>query len=237
MEPAFVNYDCTTFTKRKSCDTSSVAGKPLKRRFLDGKFGPYAVADARATVMVMPVHDPNPVDISSRKTLDPSGKPLRTRRFGVMELDDCYVTANGNAAKNLPAGLTCVRLCEWDDHPCGLFIDMDESHIKQHMWFWHGHGVDKKKKKNFCRFDHCSVTEPMEYLVRHIETIHFDSSFKCPYCPDVLSRADALKRHLEKKCKGLIAWKNHAQNGGYEFRPREIIPLFKGYIVPATSAT
>ncbi|KIK31925.1 hypothetical protein CY34DRAFT_19442 [Suillus luteus UH-Slu-Lm8-n1] len=99
---------CTTSAKRKFChtiqfdNTSSIPQKQHKRRHLkaenntqgrdedntQGKFGPYTRADADATVMVMPIHDPNPVDISSRKILDPSGELLWTRRYGVMELDE-----------------------------------------------------------------------------------------------------------------------------------------------------
>ncbi|KAG1866796.1 hypothetical protein F4604DRAFT_1682638 [Suillus subluteus] len=63
----------------KAFSSSSVAPTTRKRRrqndkdsvIKQGKFGPYTLADASATVMVMPVHDPKPVDISSRRTHDP----------------------------------------------------------------------------------------------------------------------------------------------------------------------
>ncbi|KAG1734546.1 hypothetical protein EDD22DRAFT_925578, partial [Suillus occidentalis] len=264
------SQNCTTSTKRKSChttqfgNTSSIPKKKPKRRHLNdeddtqgkgknnakgkgkekdntqGKFGPYTRVDDHATVMVMPTHDPNPVDISSRKILDPSGEPLRTRRYGVMELDDCsYVAGNGNTAKNLSRGLTCVRLCEWDDHPCGLFIEMDQYHIEQHMLYWHGVDARLNKKEIPCKYADCSASaQTMQYLGRHIETVHFDTRCQCPYCMKVLSRNDAVRRHLnENKCEEFIALTNYAQIGGYNFYPRELIPVFKGYIVPTTSVT
>ncbi|KIK33537.1 hypothetical protein CY34DRAFT_18306 [Suillus luteus UH-Slu-Lm8-n1] len=261
---------CTTSTKRKSChttqfdDTSSIPKKQHKRRRPNaeentqgkgknakgkgkekentrGKFGPYTRADVNATAMAMPSHDPNPVDISSRKILDPSGEPLWTRRYGVMELDDCsYVAGNGNAAKNLSKGLTCVRLCEWDDHPCGLFIEMDQHHIERYMLYWHGVDVRMNKKEEIpCQHADCSAAaQAMQYLGRHIETVHFNSCCQCPYCKKVLARNDAVRRHLnENKCEKFIALMNQAQIGGNDFHPRELIPVFKGYIVPTTSAT
>ncbi|KIK36696.1 hypothetical protein CY34DRAFT_811065 [Suillus luteus UH-Slu-Lm8-n1] len=260
---------CRTSAKRKSChttqfdNTSSIPQKQHKRRRLkaggtthgkgkkktqgkdednaQGKFGPYTRADADATVMIMPTHDPNPVDISSRKILDPSGELLRTRRYGVMELDDSsYVAGNGNAAKNLPPGLTCVRLCEWGDQPCGLFIDMDRYHIEQHMLYWHGFDARSDKKAKIpCQYADCSTaSQTLQYLGRHIETVHFDTCCQCPYCMEVWARNDAVRRHLnENKCEGFIALTNQAQIGGYKLHPRELIPVFKGYIVPTTSAT
>ncbi|KAG1842025.1 hypothetical protein DFJ58DRAFT_844817 [Suillus subalutaceus] len=72
-----------------------------------GKFGPYTLADASATIMVMPVHDPKPVDISSRRTHDPHGNPLRTRRFGVMELDDSYPSMSDNVTTEPSSELIC----------------------------------------------------------------------------------------------------------------------------------
>jgi hypothetical protein len=186
----------------------------------------------------MPAHDPNSVDISSRKIHDPTGESLWTRRYGVMELDDCsYVAGNGYTPKNLSPGLTRVRLCEWGDHPCGLFIEMDQYHIEQHMLFWHGVNARLNKKEIPCQYADCSASQKIQYLGRHIETVHFDTHWQCPYCMVVLSRIDAVQRHLKDKCRTLIAWRNHAQNGGYNFHPRELIPLFKGYIVPTTSAT
>jgi hypothetical protein len=189
--------------------------------------------------MVMPVDDPNPVDISSRKILDPSGESLRTRRYGVMELDDCsYVAGNGYVAKNLSPGLTRVRLCEWGDNPCGLFIEMDQYHVDQHMLYWHGVDARTNLKEIPCQYADCSAAaQKIQYLGRHIETVHFDTRWQCPYCMIVRSRIDAVRQHMKDKCKTLTALRNQAQNGGNNFHPRELIPLFKGYIVPTTSAT
>ncbi|KIK33747.1 hypothetical protein CY34DRAFT_18176 [Suillus luteus UH-Slu-Lm8-n1] len=245
------SQNCTTSTKRKSChttkfgNTSSIPKKKPKCRSLkgndntQGKFGPYTLADVQATVMVMPVDDPNPVDISSRKILDPSGESLRTRRYGVMELDDCsYVAGNGYVAKNLPPGLTRVRLCEWDDNPCGLFIEMDQYHIDQHMLYWHGVDARTNLKAIPCQYADCSAAaQKIQYLGRHIETVHFDTCWQCPYCMIVRSRIDVVRQHMKDKCKTLIALRNQAQNGGNDVHSRELIPLFKGYIVPTTSAT
>jgi hypothetical protein len=156
-----------------------------------------------------------------------------------MELDDCsYVAGNGNAAKHLSPGLTCVRLCEWGDQPCGLFIDMDQYHIDQHMLYWHGVDERLNKKVIPCQYANCSAAaQKLQHLGRHIETVHFDTHCQCPYCMIERARSDTVRQHLNlDKCKDFIALRNHAQNGGYTFHPRELIQVFKGYIVPTTSA-
>ncbi|KAG1780101.1 hypothetical protein EV702DRAFT_1084738 [Suillus placidus] len=208
---------------------------PTENGSMPGKYSPYTLANASAAVMVMPVHDPKPVDISKRKTLDPHGNPLRTRRFGVMELDDSYPSTPDNLMnlKGLSPELTCVRSCDWTDQPCGLFIEMDKTSIDGHLWYWHGL---KTKTATPCQFEGCEDTEDMKYWGRHIEGVHFETSYQCPYCNKHLSRDDALRRHL-KGCTPFADIKEHAQRGGHEFCAQAITKLVQGYIVPAASAT
>ncbi|KAG1847469.1 hypothetical protein C8R48DRAFT_417110 [Suillus tomentosus] len=199
-----------------------------------GKFGLYTLADASATIMTMPVHDPKPVDIRSRRTHDPNGNPLRTRRFGVMELDDTYPEESGNASDYSPQ-LTCVRSCAWIDQPCGLFIEVDKIRIDDHLWFWHGVEPTRTTPSS-CRFKGCPDTETMKFLSRHIEGIHFSASYRCPYCKKLSSRTDSLTRH-QKGCKPLLASRAHAEHGKYDFRLQEMVRSVSGYIVPAKNAT
>ncbi|KAG1781637.1 hypothetical protein EV702DRAFT_1072299, partial [Suillus placidus] len=180
---------------------------PTENGSMPGKYGPYTLANASAAVMAMPVHDPKPVDISKRKTLDPHGNPLRTRRFGVMELDDSYPSTPDNLMnlKGLSPELTCVRSCDWTDQPCGLFIEMDKTSIDGHLWYWHG----LKTTATPCQFEGCEDTEDMKYWGRHIEGVHFETSYQCPYCNKHFSRDDALRRHL-KGCKPFAASQERA---------------------------
>ncbi|KAG1842045.1 hypothetical protein DFJ58DRAFT_807215 [Suillus subalutaceus] len=183
--------------------------------------------------MVMPVHDPKPVDISSRRTHDPHGNPLRTRRFGVMELDDSYPNASDNVTKEPSSELICVRSCDWTDQPCGLFVDMDKIRFEDHLWYWHGIEL---KKCTPCHFEDCSDVGVRTHLSRHIEGAHFEISYQCPYCKRLLTRTDSLGRH-QKGCKPLLASRAHAEHGGYDFCLQELIKLVYGYIVPAKNAT
>ncbi|KAG2054871.1 hypothetical protein BDR06DRAFT_362775 [Suillus hirtellus] len=233
--------------KRKTPQTandlsSSVAPLMCKRRrqnasddYKSGKFGPYTLADTSATIMTMPVHDPKPVDISSRRTHGPNGNPLRTRRFGVMELDDTCPDASGNVFDYHSPQLTCVRSCDWTDQPCGLFIEVDKISIEDHLWFWHGVET-KRTTPSPCRFEGCPDAETMTFLSRHIEGVHFAASYQCPYCKKLWSRTDSVTRH-QKGCKPLLASRAHAEHGKYEFRLQEMIKSFSGYIVPASNAT
>ncbi|KAG2109060.1 uncharacterized protein F5147DRAFT_799130 [Suillus discolor] len=251
VEPTSFVLDWTASTKprkRKTRQTSnledglssSVPPTTRKRRrpnvaddYRPGKFGPYMLADASATIMTMPVHDPKPVNISSRRTHDPNGNSLRTRRFGAMELDDTYPDASGNVHDHHWPQLTCVRSCDWTDQPCGLFIEVDKIRIEDHLWFWHG---VEAKKPTPCQFEGCPDAGPMMYLSRHIEGVHFATSYRCAYCKKLSSRTDSLARH-QKGCKQLLASRAHAEHWKYEFSLQAMIKSISGYIVPAKNAT
>ncbi|KAG2058615.1 hypothetical protein BDR06DRAFT_968604 [Suillus hirtellus] len=198
-----------------------------------GKFGPYMLADASATVMAMPFHDPKPVDISSRRTHDPNGNLLRTRRFGAMELDDHYPDGSGNVTKDSSPELTCVRSCDWTDQPCGLFIEVNKARIEDHLWFWHG---VEARKETPCKFEDCSDPQAMQKLGRHIDGVHFATSYRCPYCQKLSSRTDAAARH-QKTCKALLNSRAHAEHWKYAFCPQAMIKSVSGYIVPAKNTT
>ncbi|KAG1775824.1 hypothetical protein EV702DRAFT_1199042 [Suillus placidus] len=91
--------------------SSSLALPPTtsKRRHIDnekigeGTFSAYTSANASATVMPVPHFNPKPVDISGRRTHDDNSEVLRTRKYGVMELDDSY----SNWPCQYYAGITC----------------------------------------------------------------------------------------------------------------------------------
>ncbi|KAG2357416.1 hypothetical protein BDR07DRAFT_1380146 [Suillus spraguei] len=226
-----------TFIYEDGSLSSSPAPTTRKRRCLDdeedeireGKFGAYRLADANAVVMAVPVHDPQPVDISSRRTHDAHGNLLRTRRFGAMELDDSYSKRSVNITNELPAGMTCVQACSWTDQPCGLFVEMHKVRVANHLWHWHG---VKPKTTAPCKFEGCSNTEVMCNLVRHIEVVHYTTSFECTYCGKRCSRSDSLDRH-QQKCDPLLASKARAKKGGRKSGPKDQKKLVYGYIVPA----
>lgn len=220
--------------------TSSIPLKPKKkkpRRHDDigsGKFGPYALLDASATVMPMPVHDPQPFDVSFRRTLDPDGKPLQTRRYGVIELDNSLPRGSDNVTEHHSSGPICVRMCDWDDdQPCGLFIETERTRIEDHLWYWHG---VKLKDKTACRIKDCTEVKPMQYLGRHIETVHFKTGSRCFYCNKLCARGDSLKRHLNG-CQVLSDSRERAMQAGHDFYCKEGIKSVYGYIVPAKNAT
>lgn len=219
--------------------TSSIAQKPKKKKprrgndIGSGKFGPYTLLDASATVMPMPVHDPQPFDISFRRTLDPDGKPLQTRRFGVIELDDSYPHGSDNVTEHHSSGPICVRLCDWDDQPCGLYIEMERTRIEDHLWYWHGVTMEDD---TVCRFKDCTELKPMQCLGRHIQTVHFKTACRCSYCNLLCARSDSLFRH-HKVCQILSDSRERAMQAGHDFYPEEGIKLVYGYIVPAKNAT
>ncbi|KAG2148174.1 uncharacterized protein EDB93DRAFT_1328312 [Suillus bovinus] len=220
--------------------SSSIAPTSRKRKRRNitddcksGNFGPYMSADASATVMVMPVHDPMPVDISSRRTHDPDGNPLQTSRFGVMEVDNHCADGSDKVTKDLSPELTCVRSCDWTDQPCGLFVEVNKTRIEEHLWFWHG--VKVKNSKSACQFGDCSDTQEIKNLGRHIEGVHFNMSYQCPYCNKPASRTDVVTRH-QKECKVLFDKRAHAEREQYEFCPQPITKMVSGYIVPAKNA-
>lgn len=218
----------------------SLAPTTRKRRCLDddgdeikeGKFGIYRLADASAVVMAMPIHDPQPVDISNRRTHDARGNLLRTRRFGAMELDDSHPTRSVKITNELPAGMTCVRACGWTDQPCGLFVEMNKFRVADHLLRWHD---VKSKDAAPCKFDGCSKPGAIINLARHIEGVHYTTSYECPYCGRRWSRSDALSRH-QKQCEPVLASKARAKKGGRKFNLHRK-KLVYGYIVPTSNAT
>ncbi|KAG1795692.1 uncharacterized protein HD556DRAFT_1235368 [Suillus plorans] len=149
-----------------------------------------------------------------------------------MELDDTYPDASGNVPAHHSPQLTCVRSCDWTDQPCGLFIEVDKIRIEDHLWFWHG---IEAKKATPCRFEGCPDAGTMMYLSRHIEGVHFATSYRCPYCKKLSSRTDSLARH-QKGCKPLLASRAHAEHEKYVFYPQAMIKSVSGYIVPAKDA-
>ncbi|KAG1862514.1 hypothetical protein DFJ58DRAFT_231337 [Suillus subalutaceus] len=221
--------------------SSSLAPPTRKRRCLDddkdeireGKFGVYRLADASAVVMAVPVHDPKPVDVSRRRTHDACSNLLRTRSFGAMELDDSYPNRSVKITNELPAEMTCVRACGWTDQPCGLFVEMNKARIAHHLLHWHG---VKSKDTAPCKFEDCWKSEAIINLGRHIEGIHYATSFECPYCGKRWSRADSLDRH-QGQCTPLLASKDRATKGNCQFNLRDPKKLVYGYIVPARNAT
>jgi hypothetical protein len=64
-------------------------------------------------VMPMPIHDPQPVDISKRRANDYNGNPLRTRRFGVMGLEDSYHHASNDVTVDLRTPVRLDRPAMW----------------------------------------------------------------------------------------------------------------------------
>lgn len=228
-----------TFIYEDGSLSSPPAPTTRKRRCLDededeireGKFGVYRLADASAIVMAVPVHDPQPVDISSRRTHDARGNLLRTRRFRVMELDDSYSKRSVKITNELPAGVSCVQACSWTDQPCGLFVEMHKIRVANHLWHWHG---VKPKTTAPCKFEGCSDTEAMFTLVRHIEVVHYTASFECTYCGQRCSRSDSLDRH-QRRCDPLLASKARAK-GGRKFSPKVQKKLIYEYIAPAHDA-
>jgi hypothetical protein len=224
----------------ESEETSSGSFLPQrKRRCLDdsedeikeGKFGAYTLANASSVVMAMPVHDPKPVDISNRRTHDAFGNPLRTRRFGAMELDDSYSKRSVKIANGLPAEMTVVRACGWGDKPCGLFLEMNKSRVAYHLFLWHGVKLGGKAP---CKFEDCS-TSAMVNLGRHIEGVHYTTVLECPCCGKRISRSDSLERH-HKTCKPFLVCKASAKKGRRQFNPKDPKKLVYGYIVPARNA-
>ncbi|KAG1750768.1 hypothetical protein EDB19DRAFT_1350261 [Suillus lakei] len=215
---------------------SSLVQKPRKRRRPDdkeikeGKFGVYSLADASAIVMARPVHDPKPFD-GERRTHDASGNVLRTRTFGVMELDDSYPDTSVAITRDLPTDLTCVRSCDWTDQPCGLFVEMNMARIEDHLFHWHG---VKLKTKTPCEVEGCKDPDPMVNLGRHIEGIHYATTYQCPYCEKLLSRPDSLKRHV---CPPLTVSMTTVEGEGRVFHPLDAKKMVYGYIVPAREAT
>jgi len=234
-------------SKRKASDdngtvdagpSSLPAGtEPRKRRRVGnaeveiGKFGAYAKADANATAMPEPLIDHYAVDTSSRRAYDPDHNVLRTRKYGVMEIDDSYGNRSASVCKELPAHLTCVRACEWSDEPCGLFIEVCKDRISKHLSKWHGVGGDEHANvPSGCSFPGCSHTTAINNLGRHIETVHYATSWQCPYCRKPLSRSDAAKRHGITCDRFKRAVRQAAQAGHKIQTARKLV---SGYIIPA----
>jgi hypothetical protein len=190
------------------------------------KFGAYAVADANATAMPKPLVDHDPVDVSRRTVYDADGKLLRTRHYGVMEIDDSYGNRSATVSKELPEDLTCVRPCEWSDRPCGLYIEMCKDRISNHLFNWHRISANAKAP---CNFQGCTDTSAMNNLGRHIETVHYATSWQCQYCRKLLSRSDAAARH-RKTCEFFKHAEQQAAHTGHTIQSAR--KVLTGYIVP-----
>ncbi|KAG2123914.1 hypothetical protein BD769DRAFT_1313004, partial [Suillus cothurnatus] len=89
-----------------------------------------------------------------------------------------------------------VRACDWTDQPCGLFVEMNKARVVDHLLHWHG---VKPRSLTACKFEGCSEPHAICNLGRHIEGIHYTTSYECPYCDKRWSRFDSLDRH-QKKC-------------------------------------
>ncbi|KAG1818730.1 uncharacterized protein BJ212DRAFT_106638 [Suillus subaureus] len=237
LEPfSFVPYDTAVPSKRKLTEAGKKVGtrnsgarKRRRARSTKGVFGQYVLADANATVMVKPLIDHRPVDISGRRTHDAEGEVLRTRKYGVMEIDDPHRARSATVAKDLPAGLTCVRACEWTDQPCGLYVEMSKERVKGHLLQWHGVSADLMAP---CKFKGCSDRSSMQSLGRHVTTVHYATSSKCDYCGEDFSRSDSATRH-HRACDSIMS---AAESEGDMFKLRPPKTILHGYIVPARNA-
>ncbi|KAG1889085.1 uncharacterized protein F5891DRAFT_934057, partial [Suillus fuscotomentosus] len=85
-----------------------------------------------------------------------------------------------------------VRACGWTNQPCGLFVEMDQARIAYHLLHWHG---VQPTDTAVCKFEDCSRSEAMLSLGRHIESVHYTTSYECPYCGGRHSRSDSSYRH------------------------------------------
>ncbi|KAG1720938.1 hypothetical protein EDB19DRAFT_537465 [Suillus lakei] len=144
-----------------------------------GMSGKYALADASATVMAEPPTDHLPVCISGRRTHDAEGNALRTRKYGRMKIDDSFCGQSATLAKNLCAGLTCVWACEWTEQPCGLYVEMSKTQVKDHLLHWHGVHDSSIAP---CKFEGCSYLSPMKNVSRHITMVHYSVTSACDHC-------------------------------------------------------
>ncbi|KAG0705351.1 hypothetical protein DFH29DRAFT_1077739 [Suillus ampliporus] len=181
--------------------------------------------------MPTPLVDSDPVDVSARRTCDDEGNVLRTRKYGVMELNDSYSSRSITITKDLPAGLTCVRLCDWADQSCGFYIEISRDRITNHLDNWHGIGAHYKVA---CKFEGCTDTSEMGNIDCHIETVHYSTSYQCVYCDLLGSRSDAMTRH-QKTCTPFESAKLQAARATHR-STRKTRKVFTGYIVPARDA-
>ncbi|KAG2337409.1 hypothetical protein BDR05DRAFT_774507 [Suillus weaverae] len=219
-----------TFGEVEIADASSSGARKRRHRRVrstEGMFGEYALADASATIMVKPLVDHHPVDISSRRTYDAAGEALQTRKYGVMEIDGSNCGRSATVAKDLPAGLTCVRACEWTDQPCGLYVEINKKCVTDHLFYRHGVHPHTKAR---CKFKGCP--ESVESLGRHVTTVHYTASSKCDYCGEEFSRSDAVTRH-QRRCKSV---QSARESAGDTFKLQPPKTIIHGYIVPARDA-
>ena len=199
----------TSVSKRRRVESTSISSE-------GNEFGAYAQVDANATVMPKPLSDHHPVDICD---VDGAGAGrLRTRKYGAMEIDDSYGNRSARISKELPNHLTCVRACQWTDNPCGLYIEVCKDRISDHLLKWHGVPQDVQTP---CEFQGCDG-KSLKTMGRHIETVHFGTSWQCSSCHKALSRSDAVTRH-RKTCEG-------ARAGHSTVTARKVV---SGYIIPA----
>lgn len=232
---SFVPYDVASLKppKRKTSGAAKTAdakrsgvSKRKRMKRTKGLFGKYTLADAKATMMVKPlINHQQPVDISSRKTHDPKGNVLKTRHYGVMEIDDSSRGRSAPVATDLPAGLMCVRECGWMDRPCGLFVEISKKRVRDHLWFWHDVFPGEKAT---CKFDGCVETSPIKHRGRHVTTVHYSTFSTCENCGGELSRSDAVTRH-NKRCESIHP---AAKSAGGAFKYKRPKTNLFGYIVP-----
>lgn len=229
---SFVPYDAARPPKRKASEAvkttdakSSGVSKHKRVKRTEGLFGKYTLADAKATMMVKPLVNHHPIDISARKTHDAKGNALKTRFFGAMELDDSTQGHCAPVAKDLPAGLMCVRQCGWTDRPCGLFVEISKKRVTHHLELWHD--VDPALRAT-CKFEGCSKTSPIKNRGRHVTTVHYSTFSTCENCGEELSRSDSVTRH-HKWCESIQSAAKSA-GGAFKYKPPKTNLL--GYIVP-----
>ncbi|KAG2038122.1 hypothetical protein BDR03DRAFT_1010060 [Suillus americanus] len=232
---SFVPHDTAAPTKRKVLEAAGTnksgarKRRRAKRKSTKGIFGEYVLADASATVMVKPLIDHYPIDVSGRRTQGGGDMALQTRKYGVMEIDDSHRARSATVAKDLPAGLTCVRACEWTDQPCGLYLEVSKERVKDHLLHWHGVSANLEVP---CKFEGCSNPSPMRSLGRHVATVHYAAFSKCDYCGQNVSRSDSATRH-HRVCEFV---QSAAESAGYTFKLRPPKTIFQGYIVPTWNA-
>ncbi|KAG1780582.1 hypothetical protein EV702DRAFT_963819 [Suillus placidus] len=146
-----------------------------------------------------------------------------------MEIDDHKCGWSATVAKDLPAGLRCVRACEWTDQPCGLYVEMNKKCVADHLLYWHGVHAEPGAKAH-CKFKGCP--DSVASLGRHVTTVHYAMCSKCDYCGEEFSRSDAVARHY----KGCESVQSARKSAGDTFKLQPAKTIIHGYIVPAQGA-
>ncbi|KAG1780700.1 hypothetical protein EV702DRAFT_1194173 [Suillus placidus] len=134
---------------------------------------------------------------------------------------------SATVAKDLPAGLACVRACEWTDQPCGLYVEINKTCLADHLLYWHGVHARAMAR---CKFKGC--LDSVESLGRHVTTVHYATCSECDYCGEEFSRSDAVARHH----KGCESVQSARKSAGDTFKLQPAKTIIYGYIVPAGDA-